>query len=169
MAEEEIVVDKERISYEGIFSVAELYRLIDEWLYDKDYIKYEPTHTESTKPEGKYVDLLLVSTKDMTDYARSSLYIKIQLSNIKDVTIETSEGVKQKLNQGTVLLTISGVLETDIEDKWEGKPIFLFIRTLYDKYIYKPITGGFQKVVREDTLSLKENVSSFLNLYRYKT
>lgn len=169
MAEQEIVVDTERISYDGIFSVAEVYRLIDEWLLDKSYIKEEPKHVESAKPEGKFVDVTLKPFKNLTDYARSNLKIQLQFSNIKDVTLETSEGTKQKLNQGKVLISISGILQTDYEDKWEGKPIFLFIRTIYDKYIYKSFTGGFQKTIREDVAQLKENISGYLNLHRYKT
>jgi len=168
MAEQEIVVDKDRITYEGIFSVAELYRLIDEWLLDKDYTKRHPKHVESAKPEGKFVDVTLRPYKNLSDYANSDLTIQLQFSNIKDVTIETSEGTKQKLNQGKVLVTISANLETDYEEKWESKPIFLFIRTIYDKYIYKPITGGFQKQIREDVEQLKDNISGYLNLHKYK-
>jgi len=169
MPEHEIVVDQERISYEGIFSVAEVYRLIDEWILDKDYNKQEPKHVETAKPEGKFVDVTLAPFKNLTDYANSFLKIQLQFSNIKDVTIETTEGTKQKLNQGKVLITITGILETDYEDRWESKPIFLFIRTLYDKYIFKTFTGGFQKQVEDDVNQLKEMLSGYLNLHRYKT
>ena len=169
MSETEIVVEEERISYEGIFSVQELYRLIDEWLLDKGYTKSEPKHTESAKPEGKYVEVVLEPYLELTEYAKSYIIIRMQLSEIKDVTIETSEGVKQKLNQGKVLLTISGMLETDAEGRWESKPIFMFIRTIYDKYIYKSLTGGFQKKIEDDVMQLKENISGFLNLFRYRT
>ena len=169
MAEQEIVVDKERISYEGVFSVAELYRLIDEWLLDKGYWRVEPKHVESTKPEGRFIELNLKPGKTLTDYAKSVFSIQLQLSNIKDVTVESGDGLKQKLNQGKVLLTFTGILETDYEAKWEGKPIFLFIRTIYDKYIYKSLTGGFQATVRDDITQLKNAVSGFLNLHRYTT
>lgn len=169
MAEQEIVVDKERVDYEGIFSVAELYRLIDEWFLDKGYYRFEPRHVESAKPEGKFVELDLQPTKQLTDYAKSVLKIRVQLSNIKDVTVEGAEGVKQRLNQGKVHLVFTGVLETDYEGKWEGKPLFMFIRTVYDKYIYKTLTGGFQQTVRDDILQLKNNIAGFLNLHRYTT
>ena len=169
MAEQEVVVDKERIEYEGIFSVAELYRLIDEWLLDKGYYRMEPRHVEAVKPEGRFVEVTLNPSKGLTDYAKSVFKIQIQLSNIKDVTLETGEGVKQRLNQGKVLLVLSGILETDTEGKWEGKPLFMFIRTIYDKYLYKPLTGGFQQQVKDDLLQLKNIIAGFLNLHRYTT
>ena len=169
MAEQEFVLDKERIEYEGIFSIAGLYRLIDEWLLDKGYTRKEPMHTETTKPDGKFVEILLEPSRSLSDYAASLLRIRIQLTNIKEVSVESSEGVKQRMNQGRVLITLSGILETDTEDKWEGKAMFLFLRTIYDKYIYKPLTGGFQGMVRADADHLKNAISGFLNLHRYTT
>lgn len=169
MAEQEFVLDKERIEYDGIFSVAGLYRLIDEWLLDKGYYRKEPQHTESAKPEGKFVEIQLEPSKELSDYAKSVLKIRVQLSNIKDVVIETPEGTKQRQNQGKVLITLSGILETDYEGKWEGKPLFLFIRTIYDKYLYKPLTGGFQATVGADASQLKNAIAGFLNLHRYTT
>jgi hypothetical protein len=169
MAEQEIIVDKERIEYEGIFSVAGLYRLIDEWLLDKGYYRKEPQHIESAKPEGKFVEMSLEPSKTLTDYALSMLKLRIQLSNIRDVSVETGDGTKQRLNQGKVLITLSGILVTDYEGKWEGKPLFLFIRTIYDKFLYKPMTGGFQDTVRRDADQLKNVISGFLNLHRYTT
>lgn len=169
MGEQEFVLDKERIEYEGIFSVAGLYRLIDEWLLDKGYYRKEPMHTESTKPDGKFIEILLEPSRTLSDYASSMLRIRLQLSNLKDVSIETGEGTKQRMNQGRVLITLSGILETDYEGKWEGKPMFLFIRTIYDKYIYKPFSGGFQAMVRTDADAFKNAISGFLNLHRHTT
>jgi len=169
MAEQEFVLDKERIEYDGIFSVAGLYRLIDEWMLDKGYSRKEPMHTEAVKPEGKFVEIQLDSSKGLSDYASSLLKIRLQLTGIKDVVVESGEGVKQRLNQGKVIITLSGILETDYEGKWEGKPAFLFLRTLYDKYIYKPMTGGFQGVVRTDADHLKNAIAGYLNLHRYTT
>ncbi len=169
MPEQVMVVGLERIQYEGVFSVAELFRLIDEWLLDKGYYRIEPKHVESAKPEGKFVELELTPSKQLTDYAKALLRIKIQMNNIKDATLETPEGKKQKLNQGSVLVTVSGVLETDYQERWESKPLFLFIRTLYDKYIFKSLTGGFEGTIKNDVEHFKRTVSGFLNLHRYTT
>jgi hypothetical protein len=169
MPEQTMVSGPDRIQYEGVFSVSELFRLIDEWLLDKGYYRVEPKHVESAKPEGKFVELELTPGKELTDYAKALIRIKIQMSNIKDVTLETPEGKKQKLNQGTVLITISSVLETDYQERWEAKPLFLFIRTIYDKYIFRSLTGGFEGTIKGDVEHLKRTVSGFLNLHRYTT
>jgi len=41
MAEREVVIDKMRMSYEGLFKVTDLYKLIDGWLREKGYDKRE--------------------------------------------------------------------------------------------------------------------------------
>lgn len=166
MGETEVVVGGERLEYTGIFSVAELYRLIDEWFLDKGYYRMEPKHVESAKPEGKFVDLELTPSKELTDYAKSKLMIRIQLDNIKDVVVEGPDG-KQKFNQGTVHIVFSGILETDYQGKWEQKPVFLFIRHVYDKFIYQSLTGGFQGTIHADVTDLKNRIYGFLNLHRY--
>ena len=53
MAETRIVIDKLRIQYEGLFSVAELYQLIDNWLREKGYDKMERKNVEKVTPKGK--------------------------------------------------------------------------------------------------------------------
>ncbi len=168
MAETEVVVPGDRIDYTGVFSVPELYRLIDGWLLDKGYYRIEPKHVESAKPEGKFVDLELTPGKELTDYAKSALKIRIQLNGIKEVSIEGPDG-KQKYNQGNVHIVLSGILETDYQGKWETKPMYQFVRFFYDKYIYKSLTGGFQGTIRGDVADLKNRLFSFLNLHRYTT
>ena len=39
MAEREVIVDKARLVYEGLFDVNELYKLLDKYLRDKGYDK----------------------------------------------------------------------------------------------------------------------------------
>lgn len=165
MGEKEIVSPKEIVSFEGIFSAAELFRLIDEWLLDKGYDRKEGKHTETIKPEGKYVELGLDPSKGLADYAKATLKIKITLAGIKDVIV-TRDTTKQKMNQGKVTVAFEGILETDYEGRWEGKPIFLFIKILYDKFIYKTFTGGFETVIRQDVAFLKSQVKAYLNLQK---
>ena len=54
------------------------------------------------------------------------------------------------MNQGKIDLVFDGILETDYENRWEGKPLFFFLRTLFDKYIFKPYTTGYQSNCVDD-------------------
>ena len=166
MPEREVVVDKLRLTYEGLFSMLDLYKMIDEWFRWKGYDKRENKNIEIVKPEGKYLELEIEPWKKVTDYAKNVIKIRMQVTGLKEVEVE-KENTKLKLNQGRVHFVFDGYLETDYESRWEGKPIFYFIRTVFDKYFYKPFTSGFEKGVKEDVMHLHGQIKAFLNLYKY--
>lgn len=166
MVEREIIVDRLRLVYEGLFSVPELYKLIDEWFRMKGYDKREKKNTEVVRPEGKYIEIEIEPWKKVTDYAKNVIKIRLIMSDITDVEVE-KDNLKVKLNKGKVSLVFDAYLETDYEHRWEGSPLFYFIRTLFDKYFYKPFTAGFETGVKEDLMTLHNTIKSFLNLYRY--
>ena len=47
MSEREVLVDKMRLTYEGIFSILEVYKIMDEWFEEKGYDKREVKNIES--------------------------------------------------------------------------------------------------------------------------
>ncbi len=166
MVERDIVVDRMKIEYEGLFSARELYKLIDNWFFEKGYDKREKQSSEIIKPTGKYVEMEFEPWKKVTDYAKNVIWIRLIMEDVKEVEIE-KDGAKVKLNQGKVHIVFKGFLETDYEHRWEGKPIFYFIRVIFDKYLYKPFTMGFKQGVKEDVVHLHTQIKAFLNLYRY--
>ena len=166
MAERLIVVDKERLEYQGLFDAKAVLQTMDAWTKDKRYWLIEKRHGEATKPEGKYIDMEYEPFKKFTDYAKSIIKIRAQFNDVKDVVIER-DGRKVKLQDGKIIIILDGILETDYEHRWEGKPIFYVLRTIFEKYVYTPFISGFERGVKEDVMSLKNNLKAFLNLTRY--
>ena len=72
------------------------------------------------------------------------------------------------MQKGLVSIAIDGIYITDYEAHWEGKPIFVFMRSVFDKYIYKTLTGGHQAGLVKDVDELKSLIKSFFNLYKQK-
>ena len=167
MAEIRTVIDKLRITYDGLFSMPELYAIIDNWLHEKRYDKMEKKNIEKVKPEGKDIELLLQPWKKITDYAKIVINIRLVATGITEVEIE-KEGAKVKMNQGRIQIVFDGWLVTDWENRWEGKPIFFFLRQVFDRYVFKPYTMGYETAVAKDVSDLHGEVKGFLNLYRYK-
>jgi len=166
MAEIDIIIDKLRLQFEGLFSVKDLYYMMDEWFEERNYDHRELRHIERVTPEGKYIEWEWQPWKKYTDYAKSEIRIRVICSNITEVEIE-KDGSKVKLNKGNIQFVIDGYLTTDYENRWESQPMFLFIRTLFDKYFYKPFTVGYQTNVAGDVKELYKQLKAFLNLYRY--
>ena len=165
MAERETLVDNYRLQYEGLFSVIDLYTMIDEYFEEKGYDKREKKNIERVTPEGKFIEIELEPYKKITDYAKSTIKVRLQMKDIKEVVVE-KDGVKVKLNQGSIHLVFSCFLETDYEGKWETKPMFYFLRVLYDKFIYSSYTSQYKGEVVNDFNLLISQIRSFLNLYR---
>ncbi len=165
MAERQIVVDGERLSHTGLFDVKGVIKIINDWSNDKKYFMVETHHTESVKDDGKYIDIRLEPFKKLTDYAKSVIKIRITVDKAKDKVVDIDKK-KVKLYEGTVHFLFDGVLDTDYESRWEEKPIFYFLRTVFEKYVYAPFISKFEKTVKNDVDVLKTNLKSYLNLYK---
>ncbi|MBN2454748.1 hypothetical protein JXB11_04340 [Candidatus Woesearchaeota archaeon] len=166
MAERRLVVDNLKLSYEGIFNVGELYQLIDRWFREKGFDKREVRNQEHVQPEGKYIELELQPWKRITDYARHVIRVDIRMFRVKDVVVE-QEGKRHKMQSGKVNIVFDGYLDTDYEDRWEQKPFYFFLRTLFDKFVYRTYSAEFEDLLVENVTQLQQTIKSFLNLYRH--
>ena len=166
MSERNIVVDKERLDFQGVFDMKDLFKVMQQWATDKGYWLIEKKHGETTKPEGKLIDMDFEPFKKYTDYSKSIIKIRAQFQDVKDIVVER-DGRKVKLQEGKVVMIFDGILETDYEGRWEGKPGFFVLRTIFEKYVYTPFISGFERGVKEDVMALKNNVKAFLNLTKF--
>jgi hypothetical protein len=167
MPEKKLIVDQLKLTYEGLFDLNGLYRMIDSWFYEKQYDRWENRNYEQVLPTGKDIELELLPWKKTTTYFKNTIRIRLRCLNVKDVEIE-KEGVKFNINQGTVRIIFDGYLETDYENWWGEKPMFYFIRTLFDKYIYKSHFKYYENWLLHDIRDLHARIQSFLNLYKYE-
>lgn len=165
MAERETLIDNYRIHYEGLFSVIDLYTLIDEYFEEKGYDKREKKNIERVTKSGKFIEIELEPWKKTTDYAQSSIRVRLQMKEVKEVEIE-KDGVKVKLNKGDVSITMSAFLTTDYEHKWESKPMFFFLRTIFEKFVFGSYTAQYKAEIMNDFNLLTSQIKSFLNLYK---
>jgi len=99
MAERRLVVDHMRLKYEGLFNASELYKLIDTWFREKAFDRRELRNEEQVRPEGKYIELVLMPWKKISDYARHVIRLEIRMHNLKEVVVER-DGHRVKMNQG---------------------------------------------------------------------
>lgn len=165
MAEREIVVDKLRLTYEGLFDLRELFKLIEAFFENRNYDKREGKNIEVVKPDGKYLEIEIAPWRSVTDYYKYIIPIRFVGQNIRKVDIE-KDGQKISINQGRIQLVFDAIVETDHQARWESKPEFFFLRTIFDKYIYRPYSLGYHGVVKSDLMALHSQIKAFLNMYR---
>lgn len=166
MGEKRIIVDHMKISYEGLFEIKELYLLIDRFFMEKGFDRRELRNQEHVRPHGRYIDIELQPWKKITDYIRHIVKVNIKFMHIKDVTAEI-DGHKRNMVKGKVLITLDGLLETDYEDRWEMKPFYFVIRTVFDKFIFKTYSIEAEELLEENVHQLHSAITGFLNMYRH--
>jgi len=167
MPERKLVIEELNVGFEGIMNIRDIYKLIDDWLFGNNYDKVELVNVEYLRPEGKYIELNLEPYKKVSDFVKNVIKIRIVAKNVKDVDVE-EDGKKRKMQEGNFSMTLTGILETDYEGRWEQKATIFFLRVLVDKYIYKFYTDKFENGLAKDVKEIATQVKSFLNLYKYQ-
>ncbi|MEE9525210.1 MAG: hypothetical protein V3V78_01215 [Candidatus Woesearchaeota archaeon] len=166
MAEKKLVIDQLKLTFEGLFDLNGLYRSIDAWFYEKGYDKFEKKNYEQVLPTGKDIEIELMPWKKTTDYFKNILRIRMKFTNVKEIEVE-KQGIKLKLQQGRVMMIFDAYLESDYEHKWDERPMFFFLRTLFDKYVFKGYFRKAEKWLVNDLYQLHGRIQQFLNIHRY--
>ena len=122
---------------------------------------------EHVTQKGKEIEWVVECWKDVAHYAKDIVRLRAMFHNVKEVDV-LKDGRKMRINQADVLLVFDGILETHIADTWEQKPLFYFLRAMFDKYIYKFYTERHFDVVYVDTHDLHKRLKAFLSLYKHK-
>ena len=132
MAERHLIVDNLKFSYEGLFNSAELYNLISGWFFDKSWDWYEKINEEQVISSGKQITILLEPWKNITDYYKLVIRLKLNFIDVQDVQIE-HKGETLNLNQGLIRMTYDGYVVSDRKGKWQEKPFYWFLSYVLEK------------------------------------
>ena len=163
MSEIRIIVDHLKLDYKGIFDTYELFRQFDAWLHQRGYEKEEHKNTEQTTPTGKQIEWELTHWKKISFHAKYRMKIRVLIWDLKKVDA-VRDNQKIKISHGRMLIYFDAYLELDYEHYWE-KPILTFIRTMYDKFIFKSYTEGFEQKLTSEVTHLYHHIMNFLNMY----
>jgi len=164
MPETNTVVPKDTISFEGIFSVKEVRDIVMDWIFGKGYVPIEAKAQQVVKKDAKFFEFTLMPFKKLSDYAKSVVKIVVSAGDCRDIIV-TVAGKKRKMQEGKILVTIEGLLETDYEAKWELPFLYAF-RVIFEKYIISPFISDYEKHVAGDANLLISQVSAYFNLQK---
>jgi len=155
---------KTKIKHNGLFDFKETYRILFEWLVDQGYDVNEKGYKEVVQPgNAKELEIEWEATRKVSDYFRFMLKIKFHPMGMTSVEVDV-DGVKQKMNKGQFELEVSSILEKDYEERWTGRPIWKFLRTIYDKYLIKERTEQYEGKLIGEMDEFVGQAKSFLAL-----
>lgn len=164
MAERYLVIDRLKLSYEGLFNADELHELISSFFYEKGYDWYEKMNQVIVTPSGKQIRMILEPWKNITDYYKLIVSIKINIADLKDADVKIGNSTI-KTNQGTLHVIFDGFVISDRKNKWSQKPVYWFMSILFEKYFFKEHYQKAETWVRDDVDSLHQKIKTYLNSF----
>lgn len=166
MGHVKIIVDHDKIEYSGPFDVNGLLNMIENFIFYMGYDKRQDKDFEQNTPHGKFIEWQISPWKWITDYTRYMIKVRVLGYDLARVDV-ANNGKKTKADNGRVIIVIDGFVEYDLQSRWEQKPLFHFIRTLHDNFIFKAYTERFEQMLVNDISHLHTEIEKFLNLNRH--
>lgn len=167
MAEVKTLSFGESISYTGIINGAGIYNLIKKWLSERDYNHVELMNEEHVYEDGRQILLEIRPYKELSEYAKVEIKVELLFKKLQDVVIKRNN-IKHKTQKGELTISFSTYLITDIEGHWTAKPVYFFIRTIIEKYLYRNYINKYEEFVITDKNNLMRELRSYLNMERFK-
>ena len=168
MSEKRLIVDGLIIRYNGIFDVQGLLEHIDKVCSQKGYTKNEKERIERVFSSGKELHMELRPSKKMTDYISLMIKIKMDITNLEELEV-TRDKFKMAVNKGLVVMTFDAWTTTDYQGRWEQKPLFYFLRNIFERFFYKFHTDKYVGTVDSDCHYIYYNLKAFLELHKFNS
>ena len=166
MGEMRLIVDHLKLDYSGPLEFNALVKLITAFVKERGFdIQHDKDFELNTKT-GKQIELQIWPWKLISDYARHVIKIRILVKDM--VKVEAIKDKKKvKIDNGRAIIFIDGFIEFDYFNKWDEHPFFMFLRSLYDRFIYKAYTERFEQRLVYDIHHLYNRIEKFLNVYQH--
>lgn len=161
MAQKEQVY-KGTIKQSGYWKFSEVYTLLYDWLKDNGYDVNEELYKE-VAGSGKEIIIKWNASKKVTDYIKYEISLDWHILGMKDAEVEVDGAVK-KTNKGELGISIKATLIKDYEGKWEDKPIWKFLRGIYDNYITRSTISEYSDELEDEVSSMIDELKAFLRL-----
>lgn len=168
MVEKKQVLYDLRTTYNGPFTVEDFYSDVEKWIKEKGYEKEPKKKMEHVTKDGKKIEWLIEIHHSLDDLHHGVVILRATMSNIKEVTIKKN-GKKILINKGEVYINIDGFIQSHIHGSYyQVKPVYYFIRSLIDRYIYNFWSFKWDGAVSADCNELFKRIRAFFGLERYK-
>ncbi|HIG93755.1 MAG: hypothetical protein QT02_C0006G0027 [archaeon GW2011_AR9] len=166
MPERTLIIDHLKFSYEGVFNLAELYGMIANFFYEKGWDWYERINQEMVTPTGKQIKIVLEPWKNVSDFYKLTVSIKMLMTDVRDVEVE-HEGQTLKVNHGVIHITFDGYVIADRKGRWESTPFYWFLSVVSQKYFYRDHFTKMETWLKSDLDDLHTKIKSYLNVFNY--
>lgn len=166
MSEKKLLIDGLELSYSGLFGIDGLLKTIDKVSEKLGYSKAEKRREEMIMPEGKELYMELRPTKVKTEYFALMIKIRMEITGIKDVEV-LKDNMRTRSNEGRIHVLLDAWTTTEYEFRWEQKPLFYFLRNLFERFVYKFHVDRFEDELVTDCHTIRDEIKAYLELHKF--
>ncbi|MEM3374131.1 MAG: hypothetical protein QXE31_02825 [Candidatus Woesearchaeota archaeon] len=157
----------ETLNFEGLFSMREVFRIIDKYYRTKGFDKKIIFDEEYNTEKGKYVHVKAEYYKKTDSYVRISNRLWIYGYDLIEVEKEV-DGQKVKTNQGKLNIIFDGFVQTNYFGIFDdSKPWRFMFMIAYEKWFYKSKIEYWLGVVRHVINELRTELAGYLNINKF--
>jgi len=156
-------VYKAKVKQVGYWNYTDLYNMTFSWLKDHNYSVNEDAYTEKLSGGGKEILIKWVASKKVTDYFKYQIQLDWHILGMKDAEVEL-DGKKIKTNKGEVEIAFSSSIINDYENRWEDKPFWKFLRSVYEKYVIREAVEEYENDLEDDIRDMIKDTKAFLRI-----
>jgi hypothetical protein len=167
MVEKKHIVNELKLNYNGPLLIENFYREVENWMSEKGMQKDLKRKSEEVGSKGKKIEWEIEAWKAISHVVKEIVRIRVLFNNVREARIKR-KGHDVRINQVEALIFIDGFLETKLSKQWHQNPLFFFLRTLYDKYIWKIWSERYDDSVIEDCYDLHKRLKAFSSLSKMK-
>ena len=157
------IIKVQNIKYDGLFNFPDLVKVIKTWLVDNGYDPSEKSVSEQVLSTGKTSTLELGGEKKISDYIQYMIEFEIKIVDCVLVTVEKN-GDKINSNKGKLEINMSCLFVTDFDNKWHEEPQKMFIKELFDKFVFKLEINTKEGAFKNEVISLTQYLKRYLNI-----
>lgn len=168
MSNLKIVVDHKKIEYSGPFDSNDMFKMIENFLWERGFDKKMEKDFEQNTPTGKYIEWQYSPWKRITDYIRYIVKIRVLGYDILKADIKNGSK-KAKVDNGRIVIFIDGFVQYDYDSYWDDRPFLHFLRTIYDYFVFKAYSEHFEQRLVHDVNHLYDQIEKFFNMYKHFT
>ena len=156
-------VYKAAVKQVGYWNYGDLYIMTFNWLKDEGYKVFEEKYDEKLSAAGKEIIIKWVAKKKITDYFMYHIQLDWHILTMKDAEVEI-DGKKVKTNKGEVKIDFKGTIINDYEARWEDKPLWKFLRSIYEKYVIRETVDEYEDDLEDDVRNMIKDTKAFLRI-----
>jgi hypothetical protein len=154
---------REKLTQIGHWDYNEVYEMLYGWLKDHSYDLSEGVYKEKLSSGGKEIIISWNAKKKVTDYFLYQIELEWHILGMKDAEVEI-DGKKTKTNKGELEIVFKGTIIKDYEKRWEDKPLWKFLRGIYEQYIIRTTVDEYAGDLEGETKGIISDLKAFLRI-----